>query len=276
MQPYTIGIDLGGTNIKAAIFDQDYKTLIERSASTEAAKGPDYVLQRIIDIIMEMLHFANIQVSDIRCMGMGIPGLLDPQEGLSIFSPNFPNWENIYVVDRMKAVFDFPVFIDNDVRVNLYGEWRFGSGAGYRNVVLLTLGTGLGSGIINDGKVIYGTTSSAGEIGHMNMYREGRPCRCGSSGCLGRYVSAIGMVNTMKERLQLGQMSIVQEWSGHDPGGITAKMISEAYDAGDQVSIEVMHETGRILGFGLANVINLFNPEVIIVGGGMAAAATGC
>ena len=107
---------------------------------------------------------------------MGIPGLLDPKEGLSIFSPNFPNWENIHVVDRMKAVFDFPVFIDNDVRVNLYGEWRFGSGAGYRNVVLLTLGTGLGSGIINDGKVVYGTTSSAGEIGHMNMYREGRPC----------------------------------------------------------------------------------------------------
>jgi glucokinase len=272
LQLYTIGIDLGGTNIKAAIFDQDYKTIVESSASTEAAKGPDYVLQRIIDIIREMLHTANIQESDIRCMGMGIPGLLDPKEGLSIFSPNFPNWENIHVVDRMKAVFDFPVFIDNDVRVNLYGEWRFGSGAGYRNVVLLTLGTGLGSGIINDGKVVYGTTSSAGEIGHMNMYREGRPCRCGSSGCLGRYVSAIGMVNTMKERLQLGQTSIVQEWSGHDPGEITAKMISEAYDAGDQVSIEVMHETGRILGFGLANVINLFNPEVIIIGGGMAAA----
>ncbi|MFC5652968.1 ROK family protein [Paenibacillus solisilvae] len=272
MKPYTIGIDLGGTNIKAAIFGHEYKTLVERSVPTEAAMGPDQVLQRIVETIKEMAQSASIPLSAVRCMGMGIPGLLNPQEGLSIFSPNFPNWENIHVVNRMKAVFDFPTFIDNDVRVNLYGEWRFGSGAGYRNVVLLTLGTGLGSGIVNDGKVVYGTTSSAGEIGHMNMYREGRPCRCGSSGCLGRYVSAVGMVNTMKERLEAGEPSIVQQWTDHDSNGITAKMISEAYDEGDQVAIDVMQETGKILGFGLSNVINLFNPEIVIIGGGMSAA----
>lgn len=128
-----------------------------------------------------------IRNDSIRCLSMGIPG-----------------GENIHVVQEMNVFFEFPTFIDNDIRVNLFGEWRFGAGIGYRNVVLLTLGTGLGSGIIKEGKVIYGKTSSTGEIGHMNMYREGRPCRCGSSGCLGRYVSAVGMVNTLIERLNEG------------------------------------------------------------------------
>ncbi|MOA02900.1 Glucokinase [compost metagenome] len=203
---------------------------------------------------------------------MGIPGLLDPEEGLSIFSPNFPEWDNIHVVNHMKDEFDFPVFIDNDVRVNLYGEWLFGAGIGYKNVFLLTLGTGLGSGIVTDGQVLYGTTSSAGEIGHMNMYRQGRPCRCGSTGCLGRYVSAVGMVRTFTEKLDDGKTSLIQQWVGDDYSNITAHMISEAYDQGDTLAIEVLHETGVILGFGLSNVINLLNPEIIIVGGGMSAA----
>lgn len=172
----------------------------------------------------------------------------------------------------MKKFYDFPTFIDNDVRANLYGEWQQGAGRGYNNLVLITLGTGLGSGIVNDGKVIYGTSYSAGEIGHMNMYRHGRPCKCGSSGCLGRYVSAIGMVNTFKEKLKEGRTSIIQTWTKDQVEQITALMISEAYELGDALSMEVMQETGTILGFGLANVVNILNPDLIIVGGGMAAA----
>ena len=272
MSQYMIGIDLGGTNIKAAIFNKEFKTVVEKNVQTEAIKGPTHVLNRMKETIIEMLQTSNLSQSDIRCMGMGIPGLLNPDEGLSIFSPNFPGWENIHVVNEMEDTFGIPTFIDNDVRVNLYGEWRFGSGIGFDNVVLITLGTGLGSGIVSAGNVLYGKTSSAGEIGHMNMYREGRPCKCGSSGCLGRYVSAVGMVNTFIERLNDGHKSIIQEWVQQDQSQITAKMISDAYDLGDQVAMEVMHETGRILGFGLSNVINLYNPEMIIVGGGMSAA----
>lgn len=226
----------------------------------------------MVGIIQEMLTYEGIQPESILCMGMGIPGLLDSEQGLSIFSPNFPDWENIHVVNYMKSHFEFPVYIDNDVRVNLYGEWLFGAGIGSKNLILITLGTGLGSGIVNDGKVLYGTTSSAGEIGHMNMYREGRPCRCGSSGCLGRYVSAIGIVKTFTDKLEEGRSSIIMEWVGEHWAAITARMISEAYDLGDLLAIEAMHETGKILGFGLSNVINLFNPEMIIVGGGMSAA----
>ena len=272
MSEFIIGVDLGGTNIKAAIFNLDLQLMIEVRRSTEAHKGPKYVLNKIIQIIEVMLENLNTTEKSIYCMGMGIPGLLDPNEGKSFFSPNFPGWENIHVVNEMKKRFHFPVFIDNDVRVNLYGEWLYGAGLNSKNLILITLGTGLGSGIVVDGKVMYGATSSAGEIGHMNMYRKGRPCRCGSSGCLGRYVSATGMVNTFIEKLMEGRNSIIEEWVNHDSRNIQAHMISKAYDLHDNLAIEVMHETGQILGFGLANVINLFNPEVIIIGGGMSSA----
>ncbi|WP_145414222.1 ROK family protein [Paenibacillus xylanexedens] len=272
MSKYIIGIDLGGTNIKSAVFNTAFKKIHERSDTTEADKGPIHVLKRIVNITQEMMAAEGIYPEEVHCMGIGVPGLLDPQTGLSIFSPNFPEWENIHVVDHMNKRFDFPVFIDNDVRVNLYGEWLFGAGVGCRNLVLITLGTGLGSGIVNDGKVIYGATSSAGEIGHMNMYREGRACRCGSSGCLGRYVSAIGMVRTFTEKLEAGRSSMITEWIEGHPSRITAHMISNAYDLEDALAVEVMHETGEILGFGLSNVINMLNPEMIIVGGGMSAA----
>lgn len=272
MNSYIIGVDLGGTNIKAGLYDTEFAPVKELSIFTEAAQGPAHVLERI-RLAVNMLTIENgIPLQDVISMGMGIPGLLDPNEGLSLFSPNFPGWEQVPVVNEMKQHYSFPVFIDNDVRVNLYGEWLHGAGRGCSNLVLLTLGTGLGSGIVHDGKVLYGTTFSAGEIGHMNMYRQGRPCRCGSSGCLGRYVSAVGMVNTFKEKLAAGKGSILQEWTNGDETVITAKMISEAYDLHDALAIEVMHETGELLGFGLSNVINLLNPQRIIIGGGMSAA----
>ncbi|WP_238655198.1 ROK family protein [Paenibacillus piscarius] len=269
---YIIGIDLGGTNIKAGLFNEQFAAVEELTILTEAQEGPAHVLERIRLAVAQLCERGGIGERQITCMGMGIPGLLDPEEGLSVFSPNFPGWEEVHVVNELKPYYDFDIYIDNDVRVNLYGEWQQGAGRGYRNLLLLTLGTGLGSGIVHDGKVLYGTTFSAGEIGHMNMFRQGRPCRCGSSGCLGRYVSAVGMVNTFKEKLQEGRTSVIGNWTEHDPERITAKMISEAYDLGDLLAVEVMHETGELLGFGLANVINLLNPELIIIGGGMSAA----
>lgn len=272
MKRYIIGVDLGGTNIKAGIYDPDFVAVNEVSIPTEAAEGPSHVLGRIREAVRLITSGAAISLDLVEGMGIGVPGLLDPVVGISIFSPNFPGWENVHIINEMKPYYDFPIFIENDVRVNLYGEWLQGAGRGYNNLVLITLGTGLGSGIVNDGKVLYGTSYSAGEIGHMNMYRSGRPCKCGSSGCLGRYVSAIGMVNTFKEKLNEGRRSMIQTWTNDQEDRITALMISEAYELGDALSIEVMQETGTILGFGLANVVNILNPELIIIGGGMAAA----
>lgn len=272
MDKYYIGIDLGGTNIKGSIFNKEMKKVYEQRLLTEADKGSEHVLNRIYDLVSNMLNNTGLTNVDVACMGIGVPGLLNINEGISMFSPNFAGWENVPVVKWFGERLHIKVFIDNDVRVNLYGEWYFGAGKGSNNVVLLTLGTGLGSGIVMDGHVLYGATGSAGEIGHMNMYREGRPCKCGSYGCLGRYVSALGMLRTLREKIESGHDSIICKWVKGNLSEITAKMVSEAYDLGDKVAIETLHETGEILGFGLVNVINLYNPEIIIIGGGMAAA----
>lgn len=272
MNNYYIGIDLGGTNIKSAIFNTNFEKIAEYRIQTQADKGSDIVLSRMLNSIEELLKSSGINAREILCMGIGVPGLLDTKTGISKFSPNFSKWENVHVSQWFESKLKIPTFIDNDVRMNLYGEWYFGAGKGKSNVVLITLGTGLGSGVIIDGHVLYGATGSVGEIGHMNMYRSGRPCRCGSYGCLGRYVSAIGMLRTLKEKMQNGENSVIHDWVKGDYDKITAKMVSEAFDKGDKVAIDTFYETGELLGYGLANVINLYNPECIIIGGGMSAA----
>ena len=272
MREYLIGIDLGGTNIKSAIFTVNFEKIAECRMDTQAEKGSEMVLLRMLKSIKELLIVSNIKESQIRCIGIGVPGLLDNKAGISKFSPNFSNWENVHVSEWFESKLKLPTFIDNDVRMNLYGEWSLGAGKGKKNVVLVTLGTGLGSGVILDENVLYGATGSVGEIGHMNMYRSGRECRCGSSGCLGRYVSALGILRTLKEKIQGGKQSVIYDWVNGDYDKITAQMISKAFDEGDPVAMNTLYETGEVLGYGLVNVINLYNPECIIIGGGVSAA----
>lgn len=269
----SIGVDLGGTNLKIAVYRKpDYTKIYERRAPVQSDDAWEYILKRIHAEITNVFDFSGIPPADTACIGMGIPGLLDSSAGVSLFSPNFAHWKNVPIVSWLQERIPLPVFIDNDVRVNLYGEWLYGAGKGKQNIVLITLGTGLGAAVIADGHVLCGATASAGEIGHMHMVHDGRPCSCGSSGCLGRYVSARGMVRTFKEKLAAGQSSVVAQWVQGDPEKITALMISQAYDLHDAAAESTMCETGELLGWGLVNVINLYNPELIIIGGGMAAA----
>ena len=241
-----IGLDLGGTNIKISVFDDFFHKLGEKRTLTEVRFGSEHVLNRIYDAILALLDELHLTCQDITCMGIGVPGILDIKNGISRFSPNFPKWEC----------------------QSLWGM-EIRRRQNRNNVLMITLGTGLGGAVVIDGRVIYGATGSAGEIGHINMFREGRECRCGSSGCLGRYVSALGILRTFREKVQLGQHSIICDWVNNDLDKVTADMLSRAYDDGDAVAIETMRETGELLGYGLCAVFSLYNPEIIIVGGGM-------
>lgn len=269
MKTYYIGVDLGGTNIKIGIFDGRFRKCGEKRTPTEVKYGSEHVLERILHGITELLEELQLKPEDICCMGMGVPGILDIPNGISRFSPNFPKWEEVPIVAWMENHLGIPTFIDNDARVNLYGEWKFGAGKNRKNVLMITLGTGLGGAAVVDGRVIYGATGSAGEIGHINMFRQGRKCRCGSSGCLGRYVSALGILRTFREKVEEGRQSMICDWVQDDLDAVTADMLSKAYDAGDPLAIETMQETGELLGYGLCAVFSLYNPEIIIVGGGM-------
>jgi len=264
-----IGIDLGGTNIKVSVFNEHLQKMGEKRTSTEVSLGSEHVLNRILDNVLSLLKELEYSPADITCMGIGVPGILDIPNGISRFSPNFPKWKEVPIAAWMENHLHIPVFIDNDARVNLYGEWRFGAGKNRRNVLMVTLGTGLGGAVVVDGKMLYGTTGSAGEIGHINMYRHGRECRCGSSGCLGRYVSALGILRTFREKVEEGRHSIICDWVNNDLQAVTADMLSQAYDQGDSLVVETMQETGELLGYGLCAVFSLYNPEIIIFGGGM-------
>lgn len=264
-----IGVDLGGTNIKISVFDEHFRKLGEKRTPTEVRFGSEHVLERIYAAILQLLDEIHLTCEDIACMGIGVPGILDIKNGISRFSPNFPKWEEVPIVAWMETRLRIPVYIDNDARVNLYGEWKFGAGKNRDNVLMITLGTGLGGAAVVDGRVIYGATGSAGEIGHINMFRQGRECRCGSSGCLGRYVSALGILRTFREKVESGRSSIICGWVDNDLDKVTADMLSKAYDEGDPLVIETMQETGELLGYGLCAVFSLYNPEIIIVGGGM-------
>ncbi|MDO4293702.1 MAG: ROK family protein [Eubacteriales bacterium] len=268
MEKY-IGVDLGGTNIKVSVFDETFRKLGERRAPTEVRFGSGHVLQRILDTVTGLLEELKLSEEQISCMGIGVPGILDIKNGISRFSPNFPKWAEVPIVAWMENHLHIPTYIDNDARVNLYGEWKFGAGQNRSNVLMITLGTGLGGAAVVDGRVIYGATGSAGEIGHINMFRQGRECRCGSSGCLGRYVSALGILRTFREKVQAGQSSVICDWVQGDLEQVTADMLSKAYDEGDPLAIETMRETGELLGYGLCAVFSLYNPEIIIFGGGM-------
>lgn len=271
MTKYYLGVDLGGTNIKAGLFTDSFQTVKKVHRPTHEEQGSDAVLNRIWSSCEDLMADAGVTSDDIAAAGFGIPGQMDIQKGISIFSPNFTDWQNVPVVQWFQNKLGKPVFIDNDVRVHLYGETTFGAGKGHQNVVLVAIGTGLGAAVMIDGHVLYGASNSVGEIGHMNMYRHGRPCACGSSGCLGRYVSARGIVKTMQDKLSEGQTSIVSQWVAQGEE-MTTKLISKAVAKGDETAAEVFKETGELLGFGLSNVINLYNPEELILGGGVSAA----
>lgn len=270
MADYYIGMDLGGTNIKVSVFDKEFTKIGELRAPTQVEHGSEYVLTKMYRTVVQLLERLKLQEEDIVSMGIGVPGILDIDSGISRFSPNFPKWEEVPIVAWMEEKLNVRTYIDNDARVNLYGEWLFGAGRGKRNLLMITLGTGLGAAAVVDGHVLYGATGSAGEIGHINMYREGRECRCGSTGCLGRYVSALGMLRTLREKIESGSKCVICDWVEGDLSRITADMLSRAYDLGDGTARETMQETGELLGFGLCAVVSLYNPELIVVGGGMA------
>jgi len=212
-----IGVDLGGTNIKIGLLNEDLTVQTKLKVATESETNSETVMSNLITGVKQLLIKMQTGTDQIKAIGIGVPGQMDIKAGLSIFSPNFSHWDNVPVIQLIEDEFHVPTFMDNDVRVNLYGEWKLGAGKGKQDVLMVTLGTGLGAAMITNGRMMYGKSNSAAELGHLNMYRHGRPCACGSSGCLGRYVSARGMVKTVKTTVTNNEPDGVT--LGHDTTG---------------------------------------------------------
>ncbi|MDI6889816.1 MAG: ROK family protein [Thermodesulfovibrionales bacterium] len=254
---YAIGIDLGGTNLRVALVTRDGEIIRKMKEPTS---------EKILDSIFRIA--GSLFSDEIAGIGLGVAGLVDREGGRIVISPNLPAVEGINLVNEMREKFRVPVFIENDANAAALGEKWIGAGKEFSNLVLFTLGTGIGGGIIQDKKLL----NVAAEIGHMTINTDGEKCFCGNYGCLESYASARAMLSKLVSALEKGRESILKELCGGNFYKLTAEDIYRAALGGDSLARETLREAGRYLGIGIANIINVMSPEAIILAGGLTGA----
>ncbi|MFO7891914.1 MAG: ROK family protein [bacterium] len=268
MGKINIGIDIGGTDIKVGVVDSKGSILEEKIISSEVEKGVDHVLSRITKLV-NTLDTSIEQNSDLGGIGLGIPGQIDFEKKILLNSPNLPAFKNINVPFRLNSYLNTPVIWDNDANLAALGEFTYGAGKEVSEMMMITLGTGIGSGLILRGEVYHGCKGFGGEFGHLIINPHGPQCNCGNHGCVEAFAGTRGIIRTFKEIIKSGTKSILKE---SDIEGLTPKHISNAARKGDEAAIKTFKQVGFYLGVGLAGVVNLLNLEMIVVGGGIAKA----
>lgn len=266
-----IGIDVGGTAIKAGLVGSDGLVYEKTSVGTDVDRGVDHVLGRLAELVHHFLSVAASRKLDTRGVGLGMPGTLSRRRGVVIAPPNLPGWRNVAVVERLSARVGMNVLLDNDANNAALGEYLCGAGRGVGDMVMLTLGTGIGGGIIHHGRLFHGARENAGELGHTIVHFGGRRCACGQLGCLEAYASASSTAARARERLAAGESSILKETLAVR-GEITANDVLVAARRSDALAAEVWQDTCRYLAIGCINVQCAIDPERIVLAGGMSAA----
>ncbi len=270
MKRYAIGIDLGGTYTKLALVDKNGKVRCRTKLPTTDYKSKEALLTAIVAETGAILKKARLSFRDLLGVGIGVPGLVDFERGLVYYLTNVPGWKNVALKKILERKLKVPVLVDNDVNLMALGESRFGAGQGAKDLVCITLGTGVGGGIIIDGRLYRGASSAAGEVGHMPLKEGGLKCNCGSFGCLERYVGNRYIVDEIKSKIKSGRPTKIRELVKGDLSLITPEIISRAAKKNDALAIDCWRTTGRRIGVTLSGVVNLLNPEKIIIGGGLA------
>jgi len=265
---FLIGVDLGGTNLKTALLNLEGKILEKMVIDTGERK--DIVLKQIVDTIENLLDRTGKKKSEIAGIGIGTPGLVDSEKGIIRGLTNIKGFENVHMKEYVESALDIPTFIDNDVNVMAYGELKCGAGKNAMNIVCLTLGTGVGGGIIINGNIYRGSSFSAGEIGHIPVNVDGPKCIFGGRACLESYIGRDKIIKRTIEKLTQRKESIILKLVLGDLKKITPKIVYEAAVAGDMLAIEIWRETARYLATALTGIINVLNPEIIVIGGGVA------
>jgi glucokinase len=267
-----IGIDIGGTNIKLALVDTRANIRAKRIFSTASFKGKDALINEIVSEINLLLSEYSVTKKDLIGIGIGAPGAVDIRTGTVHYLTNIPNWREVALGDILKKRLGVPVFVDNDVNVMALGELRFGAGRGARNMLCITLGTGVGGGLILDGSLYRGSSYAAGEFGHVPINIEGPKCKCGGWACVEAYVGNHYLIRDVVARVRKGQKTLIKKLVGGDLSKITPETIDEAARKGDRFAKQVWVDAGNKVGIGLAGVVNMLNIEKIVIGGGVAEA----
>lgn len=280
-----IGVDIGGTNTKLAVVDSTGRVVERRRFATSAASGPGPVLDRLAASIAELR-----QGRAVAALGVGIAGLVDHRHGIVRVPPNLPGWHGTEVARELNERTGLSVRVTNDANAVTLGEWLHGAGEGCQDLFCLTLGTGVGGGAIVGGRLLLGRNGAAGELGHTVIFGNGLPCRCGGRGCLERYVGAGYIVKRARERVKAqvrrltvhreqlpmfdgvrtDRPSLLLDICGPRLRGLTVREVGQAARQRDPLALELVAEVGHYVGLGLVNIVALFDPERIVVGGGVA------
>ena len=267
---YSIGVDLGGTNIKFGIVSEKGKVLHRGMLSAQANLGREAILNNIKKAIEESLAFAQQKKIKIKGIGVGSPGTVNLESGkIEGSCPNLPQMVNVNLKKWLSRYFKFPIFVDNDANLMALAESKFGAAKGYKDALCVTLGTGIGGGIILDGKLFHGSNFAGAEFGHMTICYNGLKCRCGGIGCLEMYASAPGMVRDAIKFLRRDRKSIIHKLIERDLNRLTTEIIFEAERKGDALASDIINQACAYLGAGIASAINLLNPQVVVIGGGV-------
>ena len=269
-EKFRVGVDIGGTNVKIALVDKKGEISHPKTVPTRAEMGYEYTIGNITQCIKDLMTEANITTNDIEGIGFGFPGQIDCDNGVVRILPNIPGWIDVPIAEIMQKEFNVPVKVDNDVRCAALAELNYGAGAGCKNLVCITVGTGIGSGLIINGKLVRGASNAAGEIGHIKLQmHDGLICGCGDTGCFEAYASGPAIVAMAKDYVRGGKSAKLGEIAG-STAAITPAIVCQAALEGDVVAKRIFTRMGEYLGIGLASVVNLLNPEKIVVGGGVA------
>jgi glucokinase len=265
-----IGVDMGGTNLRVAVVNHEGKILasIRRpSPIAEAKQGQASLIQAIRDVAADVA----VTSMDLCGVGIGIPGWMDRMSGRLVFAPKMSHWQEVFDLDQLQCELGLPIFIDSDPNVATLGELWAGAGRGTRNMVMVTLGTGLGCGIVIDGKLYAGHHGMSGEFGHIVLNEcTDTLCDCGRRGCLETQASGPAIARQGKLAVESGQDTLMKSLAGGQANNVTTAIVFAAAARGDPVACSLVERAGELLGIGLANLVSLFEPEMLIIGGGMA------
>lgn len=266
---YKIGVDLGGTNIVAGIVDEHNNIVSKESLPTSLPKPADEIMLGIKKSIDKAVEKAGISSDEIISIGIGTPGTVDKKYGVIEYANNL-GFDNYPMKNMLSKYFDKPIYLENDANCAALGEAKAGAGEGVNNFVAVTLGTGVGSGIVLNGKILEGINGAAGEMGHMVITANGEPCTCGRRGCWETYSSATALIRMTKEAMDRDEKSLMWILSEGDKKNVNGRTSFDAMRKGDKTATLVVDEYIKYLSIGITNLVNIFQPDIICLGGGIA------
>ncbi|HVO33157.1 MAG TPA: ROK family protein [Elusimicrobiota bacterium] len=268
---YAIGIDVGGTKILVALLNEDFRLVAEIKTKTKPEKGESNFLQTIRDSVRSVLKDAGVDSREVIGAGIGCPGFIQPESGFVTYSPNIPFLKGYPLAKVISKMIDVPVAVGNDVQTGLYGEHQFGAAKNYRHVIGIFLGTGIGGALILDGKLFRGATGSAGEFGHIQV--DPNPmaprCGCGRRGCLEAYGGRLGISAEAAIGVARQRAPHLASEAGADLRRIKSGALARAIQSGDRYIEDLIRHKAQMVGFAMANLVNIINPEIIVLGGGV-------